>query len=63
MVQQYHWIIFLIAFIVPGGLLALGVYHFIKVTRNIRLQKQAEDVRLIRACGLDEQQFQQSHQI
>jgi len=42
MLQEYHWIIFLIALIVPGGLLALGTYHLLKLGLQARLQRQTE---------------------
>ena len=42
MLQEYHWIIFLIALIVPGGLLVLGTYHLLKLGLQTRLQRQTE---------------------
>ena len=50
MLQQYHWIVFLIALIVPGGLLALGTYHLVKLGIRMKFERQTESERLEKAC-------------
>jgi len=50
MLQEYHWIVFLIALIVPGGLLALGTYHLVKLSFQMRHQRQTEPERLEEIC-------------
>ena len=50
MLQEYHWAVFLTALIIPGGLLALGTYHLIKLGIRMKLKRQTEYERLEEAC-------------
>ena len=50
MLQEYHWAVFLTALIIPGGLLALGTYHLIKLGIRMKLKRQTESERLEEVC-------------
>jgi hypothetical protein len=50
MFQEYHWAVFLTALIIPGGLLALGTYHLVKLGMRMKLQQQTEPERLEKVC-------------
>jgi hypothetical protein len=51
MLHEYNWFVLFAALIIPGGFIALGTYHLVKLVLQYRIRKQTEPQRLVSQCS------------
>jgi len=51
MLHEYNWLVLFAALIIPGGFIALGMYHIIKLVLRYRIRARSEPQRLAKECS------------